>query len=46
LGCLNNCVDDACANDCFNQYPGGINQYQVVGECVFCSQCLSTCGAC
>jgi hypothetical protein len=46
LECLQNCVDEACANDCANAHPTGVNLYIVASDCVFCTGCPVTCGAC
>jgi hypothetical protein len=44
LDCLSSCVDEICMNDCVNAHPGGIDQYNAVGECIFCTACPLTCG--
>jgi hypothetical protein len=42
--CLSGCADDICANDCANAHAGGMDQFNAVGECVFCTACPITCG--
>lgn len=46
IDCLNACVDDVCANACANAHPSGMQLYMAAADCVFCTQCSGTCGAC
>jgi hypothetical protein len=43
IDCLQPCVDDICADNCFNAHPTGANLYMTLTECAFCDACPTTC---
>lgn len=42
--CLNDCMDEACQQQCMDQYPVGGQLYQSLVLCVFCFSCPNDCG--
>jgi hypothetical protein len=41
--CLDQCVDETCANGCVSQYPIGVALYEVLIDCAFCDACPVDC---
>lgn len=42
ITCLQNCMDQACANNCAAQHPAGQSLYIAVEQCAICA-CPKTC---
>jgi hypothetical protein len=43
VACMSPCVDEACADTCATQYPGGVAGYEAVETCVLCTACPVSC---
>jgi len=43
LDCFQNCWDDACYEDCLQQYPDAQEPYIELAICVVCDACYSDC---
>ncbi len=42
IDCLSACADQACVDDCVNQFPVGVGLYNAVVQCYGC-ECANTC---
>ncbi len=43
IECLQNCNDDACWDQCQQDYPGGLEDYTNAAMCILCDECYVDC---